>query len=121
MYYLIEDDGLLEKYNTIWDKFSTDIKKLRTSLSINIYIYIYFLKTKIKSYGDDVTDFYYKVNPKVDSNHTCLAVIALDSVLKRDDNYYLQEVLKECKCIEKKEIRHITDYLESCSDNWDEK
>ena len=41
MYYLIEDDGLLEKYNTIWDKFSTDIKKLRTSLSINIYIYIY--------------------------------------------------------------------------------
>ena len=27
MYFLIEDDGLLEKYNTIWDKVSTDIKK----------------------------------------------------------------------------------------------
>ena len=27
MYFLIEDDGLLEKYNTIWDKFSADIKK----------------------------------------------------------------------------------------------
>ena len=25
MYFLIEDDGLLEKYNTIWD--SADIKK----------------------------------------------------------------------------------------------
>ena len=87
MYYLIEDDGLLEKYNTIWDKFSTDIKKLRTSLSINIYIYIYFLKTKIKSYGDDVTDFYYKVNPKVDSNHTCLEVISFDSAFKKDSNY----------------------------------
>ena len=26
MYFLIEDDGLLEKYNTIWDKVNTDIK-----------------------------------------------------------------------------------------------
>ena len=38
--------------------------------------------------------------PKVDSNHTCLAVISLDSVLKKDD-YYLQVFLKECKYIEK--------------------
>ena len=27
MYFLIEDDDLLEKYNTIWDKASADIKK----------------------------------------------------------------------------------------------
>ena len=27
MYFLIEDDGLLEKYNTIWDKVRPDIKK----------------------------------------------------------------------------------------------
>ena len=27
MYFLIENDELLEKYNTIWDKFSADIKK----------------------------------------------------------------------------------------------
>ena len=27
MYFLIEDDGLLEKYNAIWDKVSTHIKK----------------------------------------------------------------------------------------------
>ena len=27
MYFLIEDEDLLEKYNTIWDKFSADIKK----------------------------------------------------------------------------------------------
>ena len=26
MYFLIEDDGLLEKYNTVWDKVSADIK-----------------------------------------------------------------------------------------------
>ena len=27
MYFLIEDEDLLKKYNTIWDKVSTDIKK----------------------------------------------------------------------------------------------
>ena len=27
MYFLIEDDDLLEKCNTIWDKVSADIKK----------------------------------------------------------------------------------------------
>ena len=27
MYFLIEDDGLSEKYSTIWDKVSVDIKK----------------------------------------------------------------------------------------------
>ena len=27
MYFLIEDDDLLEKYNTIWDKVSAVIKK----------------------------------------------------------------------------------------------
>ena len=26
-YFLIEDDDLLEKYNTIWDKVNADIKK----------------------------------------------------------------------------------------------
>ena len=27
MYFLIKDDDLLEKYNTVWDKVSADIKK----------------------------------------------------------------------------------------------
>ena len=35
MYFLIEDDDLLKKSNTIWDKVSADIKKnLIASLSI---------------------------------------------------------------------------------------
>ena len=34
MSFLIEDDDLLEKYNTIWDKVSADIKKLIAILSI---------------------------------------------------------------------------------------
>ena len=49
-----------------------------------------FLKTKIKSNGNEVTDFYDKKIPEVDSNHTCLAVISLDSTLKKEKSYYPQ-------------------------------
>ena len=89
MYFLIEDDDLLEKYNTIWDKVSAHIKKGQRACQQN-----FFLKIKIKSHGDEVTDFYDKEIPKVDSNHTCLAVISLDSTLKKDENYYPQEFKK---------------------------
>ena len=47
----------------------------------------------------------------VESNHTCLAIISLDSALTKDENYYPQVFLKECKYIEKKVIRHINDNL----------
>ena len=54
-----------------------------------------YLKAKIKSAGDEATDFYDKNISKVGSNYTCLAVISLDSALKKDDNYYPEEFLKE--------------------------
>ena len=74
------------------------------------------MKTKIKSYDDKVTDFDDKEIPKVDSNHTCVAVISLDSAFKKDENCQMYVLLKECKYIEKKVIRHIIDDLESFSD-----
>ena len=40
--------------------------------------------------------------PKEGSNRAYLAVRSLDSVLKKDENYYSQLFLKECKCKEKK-------------------
>ena len=69
-----------EKYNTTWNKVTADIKNSRPVYNKN------FLKTKIKSYDDEVTDFYDKNIPKVDSNQTCLAVISLDSALKKKKN-----------------------------------
>ena len=116
MYFLIEDDNLSKKYNIIWDKVIAAIKKEQDSKQFHKE----FLKTKRTSNGDEVTDFYEKKIPKVDYSHTCLAVISLDSARKRDDNYYRQVFLKECKYIEKKVVRHITDDLESSSDNSDE-
>ena len=69
------------------------------------------METKTKSHDDEVTDFYDRRIPKVDSNYTCLAVISLDSALKKDDSYYLQVFLKECKYIERKVLRHINENL----------
>ena len=83
MYFFIENDNLLEKYNTILDKLSADIKKSFHGESV-------YNKTKIKSHGDEVTDFYDKKISKVDSNHTCLAVISLGSSFKKDEKYYPQ-------------------------------
>ena len=69
-----------------------------------------------------ILDFHYNEIPKVCSNYTCLAVISLDSVLKKDQDYYLQVFLKKCKCINKRKkvIRHITDHLENSSGESDE-
>ena len=36
MYFLIEDDDLLKKYNTIWDKVSADVKNEFDSKSLSI-------------------------------------------------------------------------------------
>ena len=69
-----EDDDLLKKYNTIWDKVSADIRKESDSESVSNKKY---LKTKMKSYGDEGTDFYDKEVPRAGSNHTCLTVIMI--------------------------------------------
>ena len=57
MHFFIENNGLLEKYNTIWDKVSTDIRKEFDSKPIYKED---FLKTKMKSYDDEIIDFYDK-------------------------------------------------------------
>ena len=116
MHFLIENDDLLEKSNTIWNKVSTDIKKeFHRKLAYNKKK----LTTKIKPYVDKVTVFYGKETPKVDSDHTCLAVIKLDCTFNKHGNYYLQVFLKDWKYIEKLVIRYIIDDLESSSDDSD--
>ena len=54
------------------------------------------MKTKVKYHGEKVTDFYYWKIPKLDSNHTFLAV-KLGFCSQKNDNYYSQVFLKECK------------------------
>ena len=57
---------------------------LKKNLIVSLSIINFFLKNKMKSCGDEVTDFFDKIIPKVDSNRTCLAVISLHSALKNE-------------------------------------
>ena len=57
MHFFIEDDDLVEKYNTIWDKVSADIKRKFDGKSVYNKNY---LKSKIKSHDNEVTEFYDK-------------------------------------------------------------
>ena len=97
--FFIEDDNLLEKYNTIWDKFNANIK---VELDNEPVYNKNFLKTKIKSFGDEVIDFYNKEIAKVDSNCACLAVTNLDSALKKVKTIIHKDFQKSVNTLRKK-------------------
>ena len=57
IYFLIEDDDLIEKYDTIWDKVSTDTNnEFDSEPAYNKE----FLKAIIELHGDEVRGFYDK-------------------------------------------------------------
>ena len=118
-YFLIKSDDLFQKYNTILDNASADIKE---ELDSEPVYNKKFLKTKIKSIGDEVTYFHDKEIPKVVYNFTSLAVISLECALKEDENYYPQVLSKEQKYFEKEKqvVRNITEDIGSLSSDSDE-
>ena len=78
MYFLIGNDDLLEKYNTIWDKVSADIKK---EFDREPVYNKNFFENQNKSFGDEATGFPDKEILKAGSDCTYLAVITIDSAL----------------------------------------
>ena len=66
---------------------------LKKNLIANLFT-VKTLKTKITFFGDGASDFHDQDIPKVGYNYTWLAVIANDSALKKDKNYYPQVLLK---------------------------
>ena len=89
---------ILYYFNFISDNVSIDIKNEFDNKPVYDKT---FLKTKIKSYDDEVTYFYDEKILKVEFNHTFLAVTRLELALKKDENSYLEVFLKEYKYIEK--------------------
>ena len=96
--FLTEGDELFEKCSIIWEKVSYDIKK---EFDGEPAYDKEFLETKIKFYLDETTDHHEKEILKAGSDYTCLAVVIVDSALKKDENCYPQAFLKECKYTEK--------------------
>ena len=79
MYFLIEDDELLKKYNDIWNKINNSIRKEFDNEPI--YNEKKIIKTKLKSYGDETADFHDKETAKVGSNYICLGLKLINFVL----------------------------------------
>ena len=109
---------MLEEVNEIWEKASSIIKKEFDSKPVYNEKYI---KTKIKSYNGKInTNFHNNKLPKEHSQCVCLSVILIDSVYRKDKDYYTKVFLEECKYIvkEKKMSKFFTDNIEiSCDDS----
>ena len=107
--FLIKHEKLLEKYYKIWKKVSNIIKSKFQSKPVYNEKY---LKTKIKSYHGKVnTNFHNNKILKEGSQCICLSVILIDSIYRKDKNYYPQVLLEECKDAveEKKKSKFITE------------
>ena len=97
MYFKVNDEKLLKKYNKKWERVSN-------FLSVKLDIQPVYgdngkdIKTKIKFYEDKVnTNFQGKKIPKENASYKCLSLITLDSVIRANKKYYHQALLEESK------------------------
>ena len=89
----MKDDELLEKYNEIWEKVKSSIKKEFDSEPAYNEKY---LKAKIKYYNGKINTSFHKYKiPKEGSQFICLLVIFIDSVFRTGKNYYPQLLYKK--------------------------
>ena len=81
-----------------------------------------YLKTKKKSYNGKInTNFHNNEIPKEGSQRICLSVTLIDSIYRKDKDYYLPVFLEECKYVvkERKTSYFITDDIEIYFDDSD--
>ena len=94
MTFLIIGNELLEKCNEIWEKVKNVLKKEFDSESVYNEKYI---KTEIKSYNGKNTTYFHNNKVRKESSE---CIYFLDSVKRKDENYYLPQVfLEECKYV----------------------
>ena len=95
MSFLIKDDKVREKYEEIWSV-------IKNKLGINFYskpIYEQkYLKAKVREYDSVIkTNFLGNGVPKENMHYTCIACVAIDSVMKLNKKNYPQVYLEKCK------------------------
>ena len=116
---LIKDVKILKKYNEIWQKVTKIIYKEVDSNPVYNEKYI---ETKIKVYVKKVnTNFHGNKIPIESLECVCLSLILLDAVYRKNNKYFPQVFLEECKDVvtEKKIHNYIIDDLEISSDEED--
>ena len=108
MSFHIDDEKLLEKYNSIWTKIE-DLKNIELN-ALPVYDDRY-RKNKIRTYGHKIyTNFCDSNVPEDDIEYKCFTVISIASLLVYDKKYYLQVYLDNYayKILKKQ----MTDYLD---------
>ena len=86
MFFKINDNKLLKKYNKIWQKIS-NLMIIKFDSEPVYGDNDKYIKTKIKMYEDRVnTNFQGKKVPKQDASYKCLSLIMLDSVIRVNKN-----------------------------------
>ena len=108
MSFHIDDEKLLEKYKTTWIKIE-NLKNIElNALPVSDDRYI---KTKIRAFGDKVCTNFRGLNVAEDDRECeSFTVISIDSLLVRENKYYLQVYLNNCayKIVNKQ----MADYLD---------
>ena len=108
MSFHIDDEKLLEKYNSIWTKIE-DLKNIELN-ALPVYDDRY-RKTKIRTYGHKIyTNFCDSNVSEDDIEYKCFTVISIVSLLVYDKKYYLRVYLDNYayKILKKQ----MTDYLD---------
>ena len=95
MSFVIKDDGVLDKYNEIWDK-------IKEKLNIKFHSMPVYdekcIKAKVREFNGVIkTKFLSDEIPKENVHYTCIACITIDSVTKIEKKNYSQVCLEECK------------------------
>ena len=70
------------------------------------------MKVKIMSYSDGATDFNARKIPEADFNYICCSVILIDSIPKKDKNYYPQVLSKKIQIHWKRKNQYLDIYTD---------
>ena len=95
MSFLIKNDRVLDKYNTISDKIKETLNIKFHSMPVYDEKYI---KAKVREFNGVIkTNFLGDEIPKESMHYTCIACITIDSVMRMEKKNYLQVYLEECR------------------------
>ena len=95
MSFMIKNDRVVDKYNTIWDKIKKTLNIKFHSMPVYDEKYI---KAKVREFNSVIkTNFLGDETPKENVHYTCIACITIDSVMKMKKMNYPQVYLEECK------------------------
>ena len=95
MSFMVKNDGVLDKYNEIWDK-------IKEKLSIKFHSTpVYdekYIKAKVREFNGVIkTNFLGDEIPKENVHYTCIACITIDSNMRMEKKNYPPVYLEECK------------------------